>query len=227
MSNASHHNAATAAAMRSPLRWVQTLVMLAGILLGPAVLAVSFWYFYNTTPDIFTHETVSARFNRDPTDPIPALTNTTRGLPVIDTFSVITNAATQELPEKVPALSTPEQQIFVKEQTNTAEITALLQKARTAFENNALTTPRENNAMKWSQAILKLDPDNKEIHRLLNAVIDTYLRWTLHNLERNRLNKGSLFWDRLQLLLDYADKDQLAAIQALGDILRAKRRQAD
>ena len=97
----------------------------------------------------------------------------------------------------------------------TDELDAIIAKAQVALENDALTTPAENSAVKWAEAALQLDPENEAAHDVLRTVIDTYLEWSLQNFKRQRFGSASTYLQRVQSLEDYASAEQLAAIEVL------------
>ena len=106
------------------------------------------------------------------------------------------------------------------------ELTAIITKARDAVAKKALTTPAHDNAAKWAEEALQLDPQNKAAHEVLYTVIDTYLKWTSNSLERRRLRRASIYLQRAQTLEDHASAKQLAAINTLSKRVSSKHRHA-
>ena len=105
------------------------------------------------------------------------------------------------------------------------ELNAIIAKARDAVEKKALTTPVDDNAVKWAETALQLDPQNEAAHQVLHTVIETYLAWSLQSLDRRRLSSASSYLQRVRTLEDHASEEQLAAIDVLGkQVSSAKRR---
>jgi len=105
-------------------------------------------------------------------------------------------------------------------------VTSLLSKAYTAFERKALTTPDDNNAVKWSEAVLVLEPTNTAANGLLREVINTYLLWSERNTKKGRLNRASLYLQRAQSISQYATENQQQKLAALNQDIDAQRARA-
>ena len=100
-----------------------------------------------------------------------------------------------------------------------AEITTLLQKAWRAFDNQSLTTPLEDNAVKWAEAVLTLDSKNGQAQEVLNAVIDTYLGWAMQTYNRGKLALANSYLSRAQALSVYALAEQQVTIDEIQKLL--------
>jgi hypothetical protein len=108
---------------------------------------------------------------------------------------------------------TPEQPPEQQEQ-----IQALLDKARVALEQSALTTPENDNAVKWVEEVLRIDNDNSEAEGILREVIIRYLgllKNSPHNRKHQRRWLKRLLETRIlqNPLLDYASENQRGEIE--------------
>jgi len=100
-------------------------------------------------------------------------------------------------------------------------VTALLEKARTALENKALTTPEDDSAVKWAEKALRIDPENKAANEILSVVIDHYLYWSAQKLEDRQLQSASHYLDKAQSLQHYASQTQIAVVAVLEGEIRS------
>jgi type II secretory pathway predicted ATPase ExeA len=98
-------------------------------------------------------------------------------------------------------------------------------RAWSALRRNALTTPADDNAVKWAEVALAIEPNDKGAIRVLRTVVDSYLRWCSNYLERNRIGAAAKYLDKARSLDRYATREQLAAIRVLDKelVLRQKR----
>ncbi len=97
-------------------------------------------------------------------------------------------------------------------------------RAWAALRRNALTTPADDNAVKWAELALSIDPNEKGAMRVLRNVVDNYLRWSNNYLERNRIGAAAKYLDRARSLGRYATREQLVAIEVLDGELALRQR---
>jgi hypothetical protein len=97
----------------------------------------------------------------------------------------------------------------------------LVRKAQKAFRNNQLTSPPEDNAVKWSRHMLALDPNNVEAQDIMHKVIERYLNWTERDLARGNLAKAKEHIGEAWSLRSFAANEQKA--QAVDLKLRVDR----
>ena len=104
------------------------------------------------------------------------------------------------------------------------ELNAFLIKSKNAFERKALTTPSGDNAAKWAEAALQIDPGNREAQAILYSVLDQYIVWASQNLDRRRLSSVNNYLQRAQGLESYAKPEQIAALDVLSKQLVSEQR---
>jgi Caspase domain len=104
-----------------------------------------------------------------------------------------------------------------------AATAGLLVRARSAMDGNRLTTPPDDNAAKWSHAVLALDADNAEAKGLLREIVARYLEWTERDLDRGRVRKAEISFGRASGLLEYASDAQVALAERLRSRISAGR----
>lgn len=101
------------------------------------------------------------------------------------------------------------------------QIDIFLTKARQAlYERKALTTPADDNAVKWAEAALRIEPDNRAAQQLLSAVIDTYLDWSRRGLRQNKPARAALYMQRAHSLQHYASAEQRATLATVDQALQ-------
>ena len=92
-------------------------------------------------------------------------------------------------------------------------IEELLRKAESAFKKTNFTTPRSDNAVKWSEQILEIDSENEQAKATIGRVIDVYLKWV-------EVQKAGL-------LKQYFTPQQLARYEQLRKVKRTPRRSSN
>lgn len=97
-------------------------------------------------------------------------------------------------------------------------------RAWAAFHRNALTTPLDDNAVKWAEAALAMKPGDEAAMEVLRKVVDTYLGWSNDKFELNRLAAAAKYLDKARFLDHYATPEQLTAIKILEGELEARKR---
>jgi hypothetical protein len=100
------------------------------------------------------------------------------------------------------------------------EVKTLLVKARQAFERRALTTPADDNAVRWAEAVLLLDPNNVAARGVIASVIDTYLHWTTQARESGNRDQATNFLQKARSLDSYATAEQLTVVHVLDQALQ-------
>jgi Caspase domain len=93
----------------------------------------------------------------------------------------------------------------------------LLAKARDALAANRLTTPEDDSALKWCEAVLAIDADNQEATGILRRVMDRYLTWSSGGVARGDPGKARVYLARAAQMERYASPNQrkkLALLQA-------------
>lgn len=116
------------------------------------------------------------------------------------------------------------QQRFAKQQQ--AEIDRLLAKAQAALDKKLLTTPADNNVVKWTEAVLELDPNHATAQMMLQQAIDTYINWSTDKLEQRRLSSAATYLARAETLQQYASNEQASAIEVLSKQVATVQRRA-
>ncbi len=101
----------------------------------------------------------------------------------------------------------------------------LLARARDALANNRLTTPEDDNAVKWSRAVLELEPANAEARGMLQDTLGRYLDWAERELDRGQRYRAMDFLQRAAPLHEYASAAQTAKATDLRIRLREERPQ--
>ncbi|MGI9334610.1 MAG: hypothetical protein ACR2RL_15810, partial [Gammaproteobacteria bacterium] len=107
-------------------------------------------------------------------------------------------------------------------------IRADLERAWAAYDRNALTTPREDNARKWAESVLAASPGTPEAIEVLQAVVDKYLQWSENNLTRRNFYNASNYLDKAKSLSQHAAPEQVAVMGVLdAEIATRQRRLAE
>lgn len=74
----------------------------------------------------------------------------------------------------------------------------LLAAAEINYNNNQLTTPRDNNALQKYRAVLEQDPRNPSALDGLNRIVEKYLAWARDHAEDGNLTKARLYVARAE-----------------------------
>ena len=70
----------------------------------------------------------------------------------------------------------PTLSLIQQEETRQQQISDLLAESQNAFKRRSYTKPVNNNAVKWAEEVLKLDPFNVQAKTIISNVINSYLR---------------------------------------------------
>lgn len=92
-------------------------------------------------------------------------------------------------------------------------IRGLLDQAEAAFAKKAFTTPKDDNAIKWAQQILELDPNNQQAVNIIERVVDAYLALA----QTNYLGRMSQWLERAHPLADFFSPQQHSLFAELQD----------
>jgi len=76
------------------------------------------------------------------------------------------------------------------------ELLSLLAQAKTAFSNDRLMRPKEDNAYRWYSQMLKIDENNLEAHNGMHTITARYFELAEHAYDAGRYNRAMLMLDR-------------------------------
>ena len=110
----------------------------------------------------------------------------TRFLSLSFTLAVLLSACTA--PERIPGRASP-----TPLDPREVKINNLLDQARTAFEDNRLTTPDDDNAYLRYLQVLALDPLREEAAMGINAIVEQYLSWAIEGARRGNFKGAERF----------------------------------
>lgn len=102
---------------------------------------------------------------------------------------VLTGCTVAPTPEPPSILPTP---------TDSDPVESLLHAAESAFDNNRLTTPPDDNALNRYHAVLALEPGNRKARDGINRIVDKYLDWAMDNAERGNLTRARQYVTRAE-----------------------------
>lgn len=74
----------------------------------------------------------------------------------------------------------------------------LLAMAELNYENNQLTTPKDNNALQKYRTVLRQDPHNQEALDGINRIVEKYLAWARDHAEQRNFSKARLYVARAE-----------------------------
>ncbi|MDV6344919.1 protein kinase domain-containing protein [Nitrosomonas sp. Is37] len=100
--------------------------------------------------------------------------------------SLLPQSASQNLPEKP---------------LNVDSIKAYLAAAEKAMKAVRFTTPQSDNAYKYYQMVLAIDPNNREAHFGLQKIVDRYVQFITKARADGRLNEAKLYLQRAESVL--------------------------
>ncbi|SDZ11328.1 protein kinase [Nitrosomonas sp. Nm33] len=100
--------------------------------------------------------------------------------------SLLPQPASQNLPEKT---------------LNGDSIKAYLAAAEKAMKAVRFTTPQSDNAYKYYQMVLAIDPNNREAHSGLQKIVDHYVQFITKARADGRLNEARLYLQRAESVL--------------------------
>ena len=111
----------------------------------------------------------------------------------------------------------------LNQSSHTTRIENLLDKAWTAFNRKAFTTPVDDNAVKWAEMALKQAPSHIEAGEVMVAVIDAYLEWSQQSLDHDKISSSRFYLQKAQLLRRYASPMQINEMDILAQTIQRRR----
>jgi len=100
-----------------------------------------------------------------------------------------------------------EKQLQLAKQHKKRKIKNLLKKARTAFANGNLQTPKNDNAIKWVKEVQRIEPNNGKCITIVMNVVDKYIGYIKSARAKN---KKRHYYKKVQLLEDsFSSKQKL------------------
>jgi hypothetical protein len=97
-----------------------------------------------------------------------------------------------------------------------SNVETLLELASTAYTNNRLTTPSDDNALRWFQAVLVLERDNALAKAGINAIVEKYLSWALGNVDKKRLTRARQYVAKAEQI-DASHPNLQAVVNRIND----------
>lgn len=118
----------------------------------------------------------------------------------------------QQLTAMVPPLPQSQEQALPGKPIDETAIKAHLAAAEKAMKAVRFTTPQRDNAYKYYQLVLAIDPDNREAHSGLKKIVDRYVQFIAKARADGRLDEARLYLQRAESVLP--DDPKLSSIRA-------------
>jgi len=103
------------------------------------------------------------------------------------------------------------------------QIILLTQKAQLCFEQNKLTSPKDDNAYELYKKILELDPKNSGAIEGIEKIKTVYFSWANALYQKGRYERAFLYYDKI-LLIDSDNGEASNKIKEIRKILKTKRK---